>query len=716
MSEIRIALAGNPNCGKTTLFNIMTGSSQYVGNWPGVTVEKKGGRLKGHPGVTIQDLPGLYSLSPYTLEEVVSRNYLMDERPEVVINLVDGSNLERNLYLTTQLSEIGIPMVIALNMIDLVQKNGDSIDTKKLSDAFGCPVIETSARKNTGVDELTAKALEVAEIQKTSTNKVAFSAKTEVALKKISELLKGKCPEASIRWFAVKAFERDEQVLSKLNLSTSTKDALEKITAELEKEFDDDSESIITNERYNFIEKLLSTAVVRGRVRGALSASDKIDRIVTNRWAALPIFVVVMWLVYFLSIQTIGTMGTDWVNDVLFDDWITGASESILESIGCADWLQGLINDGIIAGIGAVIGFLPQMIVLFFCLALLEDCGYMARVAFIMDRIFHKFGLSGKSFIPMLVASGCGVPAVMASRTIENEKDRRMTVMVTTFIPCSAKLPIIALIAGAFFPESSLIAPGCYFIGIAAIIFSGVLLKKTPLFAGDPAPFVMELPAYHLPSAKNVILQVWDRSKSFIRKAGTVILLACVGVWFLSSFNFKLEEVEQNESMLAIIGGAIAPLFSPLGWNDWRAVAASITGLIAKENLVGTCGILYGGLEEVAEDGEEIWPQLRETFTQLSAFSFMVFNLLCAPCFAAIGAIRREMGGGKWTWIAVIYQTVLAYVVSLLIYQIGAVFCLGTSFGLGQIVALVILLLILWRIFAPARKQSSSVKTAPAGN
>lgn len=718
MKQLRIALAGNPNCGKTTLFNALTGSSQYVGNWPGVTVEKKGGRLKGHPGVTVEDLPGLYSLSPYTLEEVVSRDYLLNERPDVIIDLVDGSNLERNLYLTTQLCEIGIPVVIALNMIDLVRRNGDQIDTGRLSAAFGCEVIETSALRGTGVAELTAKAVEVAESSASRRPTPMFGQETEAAIGRISELIRKQCEPQSLRWYAVKAFERDEKVMRELNLSPEAAAELEAIISETERKLDDDSESIITNERYEFIERLLNDTVRRKERRGHLTASDRIDRVVTNRWLALPIFAAVMWAVYYLSIQTVGTMGTDWVNDVLFGDWIPGATEKFLAAVGCAEWLQSLILDGIIAGVGAVLGFLPQMIVLFFCLALLEDCGYMARVAFIMDRIFHKFGLSGKSFIPMLVATGCGVPGIMASRTIENDKDRRMTVMVTTFIPCSAKLPIIALIAGAFFPESSWIAPSCYFIGIGAVIFSGVLLKKTPLFEGEPAPFVMELPAYHVPGGKNVTLQVWDRSKAFVRKAGTVIFVACVGVWFLSSFNFRMQMVEENRSMLAAIGGVLAPLFSPLGWGDWRAVAASITGLIAKENLVGTCGILYGNMAEVSEDGAEVWPQLQAAFTQVSAFSFMVFNLLCAPCFAAIGAIRREMGSDKWTLIAVGYQCLLAYAAAFLIYQIGAVLFLGSGFGIGQVIALIVLAAILWQLFRPLRKKRPepiAVETAAAG-
>ncbi len=697
MAEMKIALAGNPNSGKTTMFNDLTGSSQYVGNWPGVTVEKKEGRLKGHKDVLVQDLPGIYSLSPYTLEEVVSRTYILDEKPDALLNLVDASNLERNLYLTTQLLETGIPMVIALNMMDLVSKRGDRIDTAKLSAALGCPVVETSAVKNAGSKEAAEKALEIGKQKKPQTAQHHFSTDVEKALEEISSLVAPKVPQEQLRFFAVKAFERDEKALERLKLTPKETEALESVIARVEAQEDDDSESIITNQRYQYIAGLMKK-VLHKKNLGGLSVSDKIDRVVTNRWLALPIFAVVMWLVYYISIQTIGAIGTDWVNDSLFGEIIPDAVGGFLTSIGTAEWLQSLVLDGIIAGVGAVLGFLPQMMVLFLCLAILEDSGYMARIAFIMDRIFRKFGLSGKSFIPVLISTGCGVPGIMASRTIENEKDRRMTVMVTTFIPCSAKLPIIALIAGALFPTSTWVGPSAYFLGMAAIILSGIMLKKTRLFAGDPAPFVMELPTYHMPRVKGLFIHMWDRSKHFIMKAGTIIFVSSAVIWFLSNFSFRFEMAEQENSILAALGKAVAPIFAPLGWGDWRSTVATLVGLTAKENVVGTFGILYG-MPEVAEDGMEIWAQLQAVFTQVTAYSFLVFNLLCAPCFAAIGAIHREMGTAKWTWIAIGYQTILAYSVAFLVTQLGNLIFLGAAFGIGQIVALLLLGLMLWQIF-----------------
>ena len=603
MAEMKIALAGNPNSGKTTMFNDLTGSSQYVGNWPGVTVEKKEGRLKGHKDVLVQDLPGIYSLSPYTLEEVVSRTYILDEKPDALLNMVDASNLERNLYLTTQLLETGIPMVIALNMMDLVNKRGDKIDTAKLSAALGCPVMETTALKNSGSKEAAEKALEVGAQKKPQAALHRFSADVEKALEEISSLISAKVPAEQLRFFAVKAFERDEKALERLKLSPTEKETLESVITRVEAEEDDDSESIITNQRYQYIAGLMKKVLQKKNV-GGLSVSDRIDKVVTNRWLAIPIFAVVMWLVYYISIQTIGAMGTDWVNDSLFGEIVPNAVGGFLTSIGTAEWLQSLVLDGIIAGVGAVLGFLPQMMVLFLCLAILEDSGYMARIAFIMDRIFRKFGLSGKSFIPVLISTGCGVPGIMASRTIENEKDRRMTVMVTTFIPCSAKLPIIALIAGALFPLSTWVGPSAYFLGMLAIIISGIMLKKTRLFAGDPAPFVMELPAYHMPRVKGLLIHMWDRSKHFILKAGTIIFVSSAVIWFLSSFSFRLEMVEQENSILAALGTWISPVFAPLGWGDWKPTVATLVGLTAKENVVGTFGILYGAAE-VAENGAE---------------------------------------------------------------------------------------------------------------
>nr|WP_330381822.1 ferrous iron transport protein B [Defluviitalea phaphyphila] len=706
---MNIALVGNPNSGKTTMFNNLTGSSQYVGNWPGVTVEKKEGRLKGHKEVNIIDLPGIYSLSPYTLEEVISRNYLIKEKPDAIINIVDSTNIERNLYLTTQLIEIGIPMVIALNMTDIIRKNGDKIDIEKLSKDLGCEIVETSALKGEGCIEAAKKAIELAKQHKKVESKLVFSKEVEKAISDIKDIIQNEIDNDNLYWFSIKVFERDEKVLEQLNLSDNIMQKIEEVIVKCEEALDDDSESIITNERYNYISGIVKKSVHR-RNNTNMTTSDKIDRIVTNRFLALPIFALVMFLVYYLSISTVGAWGTDWVNDALFGEIIPPAVEGFLNSVGTAPWLTSLILDGIIAGVGAVLGFLPQMLVLFFCLAILEDSGYMARVAFIMDRIFRKFGLSGKSFIPILIGTGCGVPGVMASRTIENERDRKMTIITTTFIPCSAKLPIIALIAGALFPESTWVAPSAYFVGMGAIISSGIILKKFDSFAGEPAPFVMELPAYHIPGIKGVLTHMWDRGKSFVKKAGTIIFLASALVWFLSSFSWSMKMVDTSESILASLGNIIAPIFSPLGWGDWKAAVATITGLIAKENVVGTFGILYG-FEEVAEDGMEIWAALQASFTQVSAYSFLVFNLLCAPCFAAIGAIRREMGSGKWTLIAVGYQTGFAYVISLIIYQLGKLIT-RNGFGIGTIVAIILALLFFYLLFRPYNSSRREIYNA----
>lgn len=697
--EYKIALAGNPNCGKTTMFNDLTGSSQYVGNWPGVTVEKKEGKLKANKQAIIQDLPGIYSLSPYTLEEVVSRNYLVTQHPDAMINIVDASNLERNLYLTTQLLEIGVPMVIALNMMDLVRKNGDKIDVAKLSQALGCQIIETSALKGEGSAEVAKAALTLAQRKSLAPKPLSFDPKLEETLSMIQKQIAGSCDPNNLRWFAIKLFERDEKAMEQLNLSAAVLDQIEALRQEAEREFDDDAESIITHERYQAISRILKTCYQKQQTKQRLTTSDKIDKIVTNRILALPIFALVMFVVYYLSISTVGTMMTDWVNDVLFTEIIPPAVEGWLTAANTAPWLQSLVLDGIIAGVGAVLGFLPQMMVLFLLLALLEDCGYMARIAFIMDRVFRRFGLSGKSFIPMLVGLGCGVPAVQASRTIENDRDRKMTIMTTTFIPCSAKLPIIGLISGALFHGSGWVATSAYFVGIAAIIISGIILKKTKLFAGDPAPFVMELPAYHIPSVKGVLIHMWDRSKAFVRKAGTIIFLSSALIWFLSNFNFSLQMVETPDSILASIGRVIAPIFAPLGWGHWEAAVGSFAGLVAKENLVSVMAILYG-FAEVAENGDEMWSVFAQNFTMISAYSFLVFNLLCAPCFAAIGAIRREMGSGKWTWIAIGYQCLFAYVVSLIIYQIGNLL-LGGTFGLGTVVGIILLAAIVYLMVRP---------------
>ncbi len=667
---IKIALAGNPNCGKTTIFNELTGSSQYVGNWPGVTVEKKEGKLKGHKDVTIVDLPGIYSLSPYTLEEVVTRNFLIDERPDVIINIVDGSNIERNLYLTTQLVELGIPVVIALNMMDVVNKNGDMINTSKLSKSLGCEVLETSALKGKGLKELSDKAVEIGKSTPKVTLLNTFSKDTEEVLSNIEKLLKGNSLIKNPRWFYIKLFERDEKVLEYLKLDNNTKDKLDNLINNYEESLDDDAESIITTERYDYIGEI-TTSCVKKKNNSNLTTSDKIDKVVTNRWLALPIFALVMLGIYYIAVTTIGTIATDWVNDTLFAELIQGNVSNWLMNMQVADWLHGLIVDGIIGGVGAVLGFVPQIMVLFFLISLLEDCGYMARVAFIMDRIFRRFGLSGKSFIPMLIGSGCSVPAVMASRTIENDRDRKMTIMLTPFIPCSAKLPVFALLAGAFFPSQPWAAPSMYFLGIAMVILSGIILKKTKLFKGDPAPFVMELPQYRIPSLKGLLIHMWDRGKAFIIKAGIIIFVASGLIWFLQSFSWSLQMVDAQDSILASIGNVIAPIFAPLGFGNWQSAVATVTGFLAKENVVATFGVLFGLGAELTESDPNLVSTMGQLFNVVSAYSFMAFTLLAAPCFAAIGAIKREMGSWKWTFIAIGYQTGLAYVVSLIIYQVG---------------------------------------------
>ena len=779
---IKIALAGNPNSGKTTMFNDLTGSNQYVGNWPGVTVEKKEGKLKGAEDIIIQDLPGIYSLSPYTLEEVVARSYLVNEKPDAILNIVDATNIERNLYLTTQLAELGIPMVIALNMIDVSRKNGDVIDLKRLGAALGCEVVETSALKGMGSKEVAQKAAALAAKRVHSEPPHVFAGSVEHALAHIEDLITHRdgqeaehhhhadgsvhagsiVPEHLARWYAIKLFERDEKVLAELNLPSGIKDAIEQAIAACETEMDDDAESIITNQRYAYINKLVSGCVKKGRKRGALTTSDKIDRIVTNRWLGLPIFVVIMWFVYYVSVQTIGDILTNFTNDVFVAEWIQTPVKEWLSSIGTADWLVGLIGDGIIGGVGAVIGFVPQMLVLFILLAILEDVGYMARVAFIMDRIFRKFGLSGKSFIPMLIASGCGVPGVMASRTIEQDRDRKMTIMTTTFIPCGAKMPIVALIAGALFHNSGWVSTGAYFIGVAAVIMSGILLKKTKPFAGDPAPFVMELPAYHAPAAGNVLRSMWERGWSFIKRAGTVILLSSIFIWLTSSYGWapvvegtpvdgaaeetvladadaETDETAENaaitsyvfgavensdESILGHIGSTVAPVFRPLGFGNWQSTVATVMGLVAKEEVVSTFGVLYGVTDEegedaamgIVEDGGMSADEMAEALSpiaqsfdessnghgQLAAFSFLLFNLLCAPCFAAIGAIKREMNNAKWTLFAIGYQCVLAYSVSLIVYQLGLLFS-GAGFGVATAVAILLVALLAYLVFRKNR-------------
>ena len=724
---IKIALAGNPNCGKTTLFNALTGSNQYVGNWPGVTVEKKEGKLKIDKEVTIMDLPGIYSLSPYTLEEVVARNYIINEKPDAIINIVDGTNLERNLYLSTQVIELGIPVVMAINMMDLVKKNGDKINTAKLAQSLGCEVVEISALKGTGIEDAAKKAVALAKKKQPVKLVHKFAPEVEASISAAEAKLTG-VEEAQKRFFAIKLLERDDKIGEQMKSIPDVSYEIKK----LEDAFDDDTESIITNERYVYISSIIGECVTKPKNSQKLSTSDKIDRVVTNRWAAIPIFAVVMFLVYYVSVTTVGAILTDWTNDTLFGEWIIPGAQSLLENAGCAAWLTGLIVDGIISGVGAVLGFVPQMLVLFLFLAFLESCGYMARVAFIMDRIFRKFGLSGKSFIPMLIGSGCGVPGVMASRTIENDRDRKMTVMTTTFIPCGAKLPIIALIAGAFFDNAGWVAWSAYFVGVAAIVCSGIILKKTKMFAGDPAPFVMELPAYHWPTVGNVLRSMWERGWSFIKKAGTIITLSTIILWFLMNFGWAdgsfgmldfgdLEgaalEAAQAECVLAKIGSAIAWIFTPLGWtqggNGWKMAVAAVSGLIAKENVVATFGMLFG-FAEVAEDGAEFWGNLASVMTPIAAYGYLVFNLLCAPCFAAMGAIKREMNNTKWFWFAIGYQCGLAYIVSMCIYQIGTLITTG-HFGFGTVVAFLCVIGFIYLLFRPYKESETlnvNVKSA----
>ena len=724
--SMKIALAGNPNCGKTTLFNALTGSNQFVGNWPGVTVEKKEGKLKGHKDVAIMDLPGIYSLSPYTLEEVVARNYLIGERPDAILNIVDGTNLERNLYLSTQLMELGIPLVLAVNMMDVVAKNGDQIHTKKLGEKLGCPVVEISALKGDGVKAAAEQALKAAQNRAVKKAAHEFSPELEGILGAVEDKLGNEIPEQQKRFYAIKLLEQDGKIAEQMKHVPDVSAEIEAI----EKEMDDDVESIITNERYVYISSIIHDCCTRNQ-KEKITVSDKIDKIVTNRILALPIFAAVMALVYYVSVVTVGDQATGWVNDGVFGEgWNLLGIESIhvpaipelfsnaLEAVGCAAWLQGLVVDGIVAGVGAVLGFVPQMLVLFLFLAFLEACGYMARVAFIMDRIFRKFGLSGKSFIPMLIGTGCGVPGIMASRTIENDRDRKMTVMTTTFIPCGAKLPIIALIAGAFFGNAWWVSWSAFFVGIAAVICSGIILKKTRMFAGDPAPFVMELPAYHMPTVGNVARSMWERGWSFIKKAGTIIMLSTIFVWFTTFFGWvdgsfrMLDQMEIDNSILAAIGNTFAWIFTPLGWGDWKSAVAAITGLVAKENVIGTFGVIFG-FAEVAEDGQESWGQLAGSMTAVAAYSFLVFNLLCAPCFAAMGAIKREMNNIKWFWFAIGYQTLLAYVVSLCVYQIGNLIS-GGGFGVGTVVAIVLVIGFIYLLVCPY-KESKTLKVSLKG-
>ena len=716
--ELKIALAGNPNCGKTTLFNALTGSNQYVGNWPGVTVEKKEGRLKGHKDVVIQDLPGIYSLSPYTLEEVVARNYLVNDKPDAILNIVDGTNIERNLYLTTQLIELGLPVVVAVNMIDLVRKNGDQIDLNKLGDALGCTVVSMSALKGEGGLEAAEKAVALARTHRAGELPHVFTGSVEHAIAHIEESIAGLVDDRYLRWYAIKVFERDDKVMEGLQLTAELKAHLEQHIADCEKELDDDAESIITNQRYAYINTVVTKAVHKKAAAHSMTTSDKIDRVVTNRILALPIFAVVMFAVYWIAMGPFGTFLTDWTNDVLGTAWLVDIPKAALEGWGVNEVLIGLICDGALAGVGAVLGFVPQMLVLFLMLAILEDIGYMARIAFIMDRIFRKFGLSGKSFIPMLVGTGCGVPGVMASRTIESERDRRMTVMTTCFIPCGAKMPIIGLIAGALFGGSGFVAVSAYFIGVAAIVISGVMLKKTKAFAGDPAPFVMELPAYHIPSAGNVLRATWERGWSFIKRAGTVILASSIILWFLQGFGwengaFGMVE-DMNNSVLAAIGSAISFIFVPLGFGTWKPTVAVFTGLIAKENVVATFGVLYNYVGELSENGDEIWGLVAADFTAISAYSFMIFNLLCAPCFAAMGAIKREMNNWKWTLGAIGYMCGFAYIISLIVYQIGGLITGEVSFGVGTVVAVVLIAGLLYMLFRKNKYDENTLTLSVA--
>ncbi|MBN1039613.1 MULTISPECIES: ferrous iron transport protein B [unclassified Clostridium] len=710
--SIKIGLAGNPNCGKTTMFNDLTGSTQYVGNWPGVTVEKKGGKLKWNKDVEIVDLPGIYSLSPYTLEEVVTRDFMMNDKPDVIINIIDASNIERNLYLTTQILELGIPTVLALNMMDIVEKNGDKLKVEKLSQLLGCPIVETSAIKGKGIKEVVEKAIELSKKENVNDFKLELSQEVESSIKNIEEALDNSSfkNEIDSRWLSIKLFERDKNILNNNKFSKNVLDKVDGIINKCENELDDDSESIITGERYDFIGKVVSKAVKKNNKNNE-TASDKIDKIVTNRFLALPIFALIMWGVYYIAVSSLGTIATDWTNDTLFGEIISGNVSTWLEGVGVAAWLQGLVVDGLIGGVGAVLGFVPQIMILFFLLSILEDCGYMSRVAFIMDRIFRKFGLSGKSFIPMLISSGCGVPGIMATRTMENDRDRKMTIMLTTFIPCGAKIPIIALFAGAIFGGASWVAPSVYFLGIIMIIICGILLKKTKLFQGEPAPFVMELPQYHIPSLKGVLMHMWDRGKAFIIKAGTIIFVACGAIWFMQSFNWSLEMVDAGDSILASIGNVFAPIFTPLGFGNWQSAVATITGLVAKENVVATFGILFGIVEATEED-PTLLMNVAGVFTAVSAFSFIAFNMLCAPCFAAIGAIKREMGSWKWTWITLGFQTGTAYLVALLINQVGNVLFYGGNI-IGALISIAIVVAIIAGILLSNKKSvniNSNVK------
>ena len=711
--SIKIALAGNPNCGKTTLFNALTGSNQYVGNWPGVTVEKKEGRLKGNKDVTVVDLPGIYSLSPYTLEEVVSRNYLIDEKPEVILNIIDGTNLERNLYLTTQLTEIGIPVLIAVNMMDVVRKNGDQINIKKLAEETGCEVVEISALKGEGIVEAAEQAVKLAG-KKVAAPKHSFEAKVEDALKDIESIALGSVEESQKRWFAIKLFENDEKVAEKLNLSSNVLKEIAEVNKAIEDELDDDTESIITNERYTFITSIIKDCIKK-KSAGKLTTSDKIDKIVTNRILALPIFAAIMFVVYYIAVSSLGGIVTDWTNDTLVGEWIQPAVQGFLENVGAADWLNSLVVEGIIGGLGAPIGFAPQMAIVFFFLSLLEDCGYMARIAFIMDRIFRKFGLSGKSFIPFLIGSGCGVPGIMATRTIENDKDRRMTIMTTTFIPCGAKLPVIALIAGYLLNGCWWLAPLMYFVGIIVVIVSCIILKKTSLFAGDPAPFVMELPQYHIPSLKGVLLHVWERVWAFLKKAGTILFLCCAVMWFLGTFgiqNGTFGMVDTESCFLASIGGAIAWIFKPLGFGTWQAVASSLSGFVAKEGIVSTMGVL-SGLGEVEEYAASMHDKFAQFFpTGIAAVSFLMFNLFDSPCLAAISTMAREMKSKKFVVFALIFQNVLAYCIALMVYQIGGLITGSVAFGPATVVAFIVAIVILYFLFRPDPNKKREYKTA----
>lgn len=710
--KIKIALAGNPNCGKTTMFNDLTGSNQYVGNWPGVTVEKKEGKLKGHQDVLLQDLPGIYSLSPYTLEEVVARGYLVHEKPDAIINIIDGTNIERNLYLTTQLLELDIPMVIAVNMIDVVRKQGDIIDLKQLSKELGCTVVETSALKSIGSKEVAELAIQLAQKQKGPTLPIFYENEVNQAIQNIEDLLEAKGITNNLHWFAIKVFERDEKALTELDLNQELLAAVDEQIKSCEVEYDDDSESVITSQRYAYITQVTSKSIKKKQTN-TLSTTDRIDRVVTNRWFALPFFALVMFLVYYISVTSVGAVVTDWTNDVLFGEMILPNVTLFLEGMNVAPWLVGLIGEGIIGGVGAVLGFVPQMIILFLMLSILEDCGYMSRVAFIMDRIFRKFGLSGKSFIPMLIGSGCSVPGIMASRTIEKERDRKMTIMTTSFIPCGAKMPIIALIAGALFGGAWWVAPIAYFIGVAAVIISGIILKKMKMFAGDPSPFVMELPSYHIPTAKNVLHTTWERGFSFIKRAGTVILLSSIVLWFLQAFAMvdgSLVMVEDNNiSLLATIGHWISPIFAPLGFGNWQAAVGTFTGLIAKENVVGTFGLLYG-FGEVSENGLEYWALFAKDFTALSAFSFMIFNLLCAPCFAAMGAIKREMNSSKWTIFAIAYLCIFAYTISLIVYQFGLIIQ-GGELTIFSVIAMILFIAMIYLLFRKSPHEKASLRS-----